>query len=257
MTCGHASPTRPAHRPRRRPRRVRGVRGRRAADRLPADRPDRHVAAWKAQVALPRPLRRGWSRSIRAATAARDRPIDPAAYGDPSSSADTVAVMDDLGIERAVLVGICTASGGRVLTAARHPERVSGDRRDGAVAAPFLHRRIRRGRHGTFDDVPDTAGLGEGQPALLAQGLPGLPRVLLRRAAPRAALDQAVGGLRRLGTAEHRRRRCSPPTTRRGRRDAAEDVARAGSRGSHARCSSSTGDEDRCQPPSARRSSPS
>ena len=42
-------------------------------------------------------------------------------------------------------------------------------------------------------------GLGEVQPALLAPRLPRLPRVLLRPAAPRAALDEADRGLRPLG----------------------------------------------------------
>ena len=62
----------------------------------------------------------------------------------------------------------------------------------------------------SFDDELDTRrGLGEVQPPLLAPRLRGLPRVLLRERAQRAALDQADRGRRRLGSrndAGHARR---------------------------------------------------
>ena len=45
----------------------------------------------------------------------------------------------------------------------------------------------------------DRRGLGEAQPALLAEGLPRLPRVLLRPDVHRAAFDEADRGLHRLG----------------------------------------------------------
>ncbi len=80
---------------------------------------------WKAQVAyLSRHHRvvvidgRGNGRS--------DRPVDPELYGDLTFVGDLVAVMDTVGIDRAVLVGLCESSWYGLLAAARHPERVAG-----------------------------------------------------------------------------------------------------------------------------------
>jgi pimeloyl-ACP methyl ester carboxylesterase len=55
-----------------------------------------------------------------------DRPAGPAAYGDDELVADAVAVMDEAGVESAVVVGL--SMGGRVLLclAAGHRERVLG-----------------------------------------------------------------------------------------------------------------------------------
>lgn len=84
-----------------------------------------HSRAWKAQVPyLARRSRvvmidpRGNGRS--------DRPNDPSAYADTEFVADTIAVMDALNIERAVLVGLCKSGWRAVLTAAMHPDRVLG-----------------------------------------------------------------------------------------------------------------------------------
>ncbi len=84
-----------------------------------------HARAWKAQVPyLARRSRvvtidpRGNGRS--------DRPRDVEAFADTEFVADTIAVMDDLGIESAVLVGICTSGWYALLTAANHPDRVLG-----------------------------------------------------------------------------------------------------------------------------------
>ena len=81
--------------------------------------------AWKAQVPyLARNHRvvtidpRGNGRS--------DHPSDPAAYGDAVDVADTLAVMDATGIERAVLIGLCSSAWRALLTAALHPDRVLG-----------------------------------------------------------------------------------------------------------------------------------
>ena len=43
-----------------------------------------------------------------------------------SSSADTIAVMDHLGLERAMLVGICLSAWHAILVAHFHPDRVQG-----------------------------------------------------------------------------------------------------------------------------------
>src|SRR5580698_1198561 len=84
-----------------------------------------HSRAWKAQVPyLARQFRvitidpRGNGRS--------DRPQSPAAYTDTEFVADTVAVMDACGVDRAVIVGISTSGWISLLTAALHPERVLG-----------------------------------------------------------------------------------------------------------------------------------
>ena len=84
-----------------------------------------HSHAWKAQVPYLARSRqvvtidpRGNGRS--------DRPVDPGAYADTEFVADTLAVMDTLGIDAAVLVGLCTSGWRSLLTAALHPDRVLG-----------------------------------------------------------------------------------------------------------------------------------
>jgi pimeloyl-ACP methyl ester carboxylesterase/predicted glycosyltransferase len=84
-----------------------------------------HSRVWKAQVPfLARHFRvvtidpRGNGRS--------DRPSDPAAYGDLEYVGDTIAVMDHLGIDRAVMVGICYSAWQSLICAALHPDRLLG-----------------------------------------------------------------------------------------------------------------------------------
>jgi pimeloyl-ACP methyl ester carboxylesterase/predicted glycosyltransferase len=92
--------------------------------------------AWKAQVPyLARRHRvvtidpRGNGRS--------DKPTTLEAYSDDEYDADTIAVMDAVGIDRAVFIGICTSSWRSLVTAHRHPERVLGVVSI-AAWAPFL-----------------------------------------------------------------------------------------------------------------------
>jgi pimeloyl-ACP methyl ester carboxylesterase len=54
------------------------------------------------------------------------RELDPEAYDDLRMVASTLTVMDHLGVERAVLVGICLSGWQALLTAALHPDRVLG-----------------------------------------------------------------------------------------------------------------------------------
>ena len=82
-----------------------------------------HSRVWKAQVPyLARYARvvtidpRGNGRS--------DRPSTVDAYRDVEMVADTLAVMDEVGIGSAVLVGLCFSGWLSLLTAARHPDRV-------------------------------------------------------------------------------------------------------------------------------------
>jgi pimeloyl-ACP methyl ester carboxylesterase/predicted glycosyltransferase len=65
------------------------------------------------------------------------RSLEPAAYGDLALVADTLAVMDHLGVERAVLVGICKSAWQALLAAALHPDRVQGV----VAVAPWAHDR--------------------------------------------------------------------------------------------------------------------
>jgi len=55
-----------------------------------------------------------------------DRPQTAAAYADTEFVADTIAVMDAAGVDKAVLVGMCTGSWRALLTAVWHPDRVLG-----------------------------------------------------------------------------------------------------------------------------------
>jgi pimeloyl-ACP methyl ester carboxylesterase/predicted glycosyltransferase len=110
--------------------------------------------AWKAQVPyLARMFKvvtidpRGNGRS--------DRPQSAAAYADTEFVADTIAVMDAVGIDQAVLVGLCTSSWRALLTSVLHPDRVLG-----VVAispwAPFLTPPLAARLVYDFDQVLDT-----------------------------------------------------------------------------------------------------
>ena len=84
-----------------------------------------HSRIWKGQVPyLSRYARvvtidpRGNGRS--------DRSTDPEMFRDERFASDIVAVMDAVGVERALLVGICSSSWWSLLAASRHPERFAG-----------------------------------------------------------------------------------------------------------------------------------
>jgi len=84
-----------------------------------------HSRAWKAQVPY-------LARHFRVVTidprgnGLSDRPSDPAAYADLEYIADTIAVMDHLEVERAVLVGLCYSAWQALILASLHPDRVVG-----------------------------------------------------------------------------------------------------------------------------------
>jgi pimeloyl-ACP methyl ester carboxylesterase/predicted glycosyltransferase len=84
-----------------------------------------HSRAWKAQLPYLSHHHRVVTIDPRG-NGRSDRPSDPASYADDEFVADTLDVMDAVGIEAAVLVGLCTSSWRALLTAARHPERVLG-----------------------------------------------------------------------------------------------------------------------------------
>jgi pimeloyl-ACP methyl ester carboxylesterase/predicted glycosyltransferase len=84
-----------------------------------------------------------------------DRPQTAAAYADTEFVADTIAVMDAAGVDRAVLVGHCTSSWYAFLAAGRHPDRVLGVV---AIApwTPFLTPPLPARMAYDFDEVLDT-----------------------------------------------------------------------------------------------------
>ena len=158
-----------------------------------------HSRAWKAQVPyLARTYRvvtvdpRGNGRS--------DRPTDPAAYGDLQYVADTIAVLDALGIERAVLVGRLPERLAGPGVRCPHPDRVQGV----FVIGPWARdttppHAVRAAARDRFDERPRRRrGLGQDEPPLLVARLAGLCRVLLHRDLQRAALDEARRGHGRL-----------------------------------------------------------
>ena len=182
------------------------------------------------------PAGTAWSRSTAAAPAAPTDPSVPTPTRIDEFAADTLAVLDATGTERAVLVGL--SRGAPVGVSARgRPSRPR--------ARPRRHRP--GGAAGATD--PERAGAPVRRAArrrprvgrkynshALAPRLRGLPRVLLRPDVPRAALDQADRGLRRLGPRDRRQRRWSTPSTGL-RRAASTELRRACAAGSAARCS--------------------
>jgi pimeloyl-ACP methyl ester carboxylesterase len=84
-----------------------------------------HSRVWKAQI--PDFARRhrvvAWDAR---GNGRSDRPADPLAHTTRARAADLGAVMDAAGLERAVLVGLSSASGTMLVFAAEHPERVMG-----------------------------------------------------------------------------------------------------------------------------------
>lgn len=81
--------------------------------------------AWKAQVPYLAQRHRVITIDSRG-NGRSDRPQDPLAYTDTEMVADTIAVMDEVGVDRAVLVGLCSSAWRALLTAVLHPERVLG-----------------------------------------------------------------------------------------------------------------------------------
>ena len=113
-----------------------------------------HSRGWKAQIPyLARSSKvltidpRGNGRS--------DRPASVAAYATTEYVADTIAAMDAAGIDRAVLVGLCTSGWRAVLTAVLHPDRVLGIVNIG-TSAPRLTPPLPTRAQYDFDTVYDT-----------------------------------------------------------------------------------------------------
>ena len=113
-----------------------------------------HGRCWKAQVPyLARHFRvvtvdpRGNGRS--------DRPTDMRSYEDLTFVGDAVAVLDELGVDKAVLVGVCVSAWQALVCAALHPDRV-----EGVVAiapwaldrTPHLPNREEKKKH--FEELP-------------------------------------------------------------------------------------------------------
>ena len=168
-----------------------------------------------------------WSRSIREETAAPTARGTPDAYSRWEFAEDGRAVLAAAGAETALLGGLCDGGGSALMLAATYPACALGVVRDRAVrpdahacASALPSVSVRRGAR-------DGRGLGEVQPPLLAARLPRLPRVLLRAAAPRAALDEADRGLRSSGGSQATWRRSSSRPSESGRPWESQEDARA------------------------------
>ena len=83
-----------------------------------------------------------------------DRPAGAAAYAPWEFATDTIAVMDHLGVERAVLVGLSLGAQWELILAATQPERVLGGVFIGP-ALPFSHGASERAVY-SFDERLDT-----------------------------------------------------------------------------------------------------
>jgi pimeloyl-ACP methyl ester carboxylesterase/predicted glycosyltransferase len=87
--------------------------------------PVAHARMWKCQV--PQLARRHQVITVDPRGNGRsDRPADPAAYADTALAGDLLAVLDELAVPRAVLVGHCVAAWYVALVARDHPDRVHG-----------------------------------------------------------------------------------------------------------------------------------
>jgi pimeloyl-ACP methyl ester carboxylesterase/predicted glycosyltransferase len=84
-----------------------------------------HGRCWKAQVPY-------LARHFRVVTVdprgngGSDRPSDVSSYDDLTFVGDAIAVLDELAVERAVLVGVCVSGWQALVCAALHPDRVQG-----------------------------------------------------------------------------------------------------------------------------------
>ena len=170
---------------------------------------------WKAQVAfLSRHHRvvvidpRGNGRS--------DRPVGPEFYGDLTAVDDLVAVMDDCGIHRALLVGLCESSWYGLLAGARQPDRVSGvvAIAPGATEGTPKHDRGIDTAANWSADIERAPGVGGLQRGRLAARLAGVPPVVLLADLQRPAQQQGLRGHRRLGRRHHRRHHVVSPRLR-------------------------------------------
>ena len=99
-----------------------------------------HSRAWKAQIPYLARFYRVVAIDSRG-TGRSDRPHDPELLTDRQMVADTLAVMDEVGVDRAVVVGLCSSTRTAALLAAEHPDRVSGLIGIGA-GIPFLTPRL-------------------------------------------------------------------------------------------------------------------
>jgi pimeloyl-ACP methyl ester carboxylesterase/predicted glycosyltransferase len=121
---------------------------------FPPSHPIVHSRMWKAQVPyLARYATvvtvdpRGNGRS--------DRPSTVDGYAEVEAVADTIAVMDEVGIDAAVLVGLCSSGWLSLVVAAEHPERVLAVV-SMATAAPALTPPLPERVVHSYDDVLDT-----------------------------------------------------------------------------------------------------
>ena len=160
-----------------------------------------HSRHWKAQIPY-------LSRHARVVTfdgrqnGRTDRPSTVDAYAEREFAADAIAVLDATGTDRAVLVGLSAGGLWGTLLAAEHPERVAA----AVFIAPGAVRPAPRAHAGAVRRAARVLrGLGEAATSTTGSRTTATSSVLLRQGVHRAALDQAVRGLHRLGPRDHAR----------------------------------------------------
>lgn len=119
-----------------------------------------HSHGWKAQV--PYLARHAHGVTIDPRGNGRSgRPTDPAAYSDETNRDDLLAVMDELDIDSAVLMGICVSAWTAIITAAARPDRVRGLVLVGPWAPFLTPPHAFRAEYDFENDVPDAPGWAE------------------------------------------------------------------------------------------------
>ncbi len=161
---------------------LRGLRCRRADGAAAADLVDHPLPALEAAGPVP-----GTALPRRHLRRARQRPLGPAGRArlptrEDEFAADTLAVMDATGTAAGRPGRRCLA--GRAASAAASPRTTPSGSIGMVFIAPALPLRPAAPRSRAVQDFDERSrrirGLGEVQPPLLARGLRGLPRVLLR-----------------------------------------------------------------------------
>ena len=156
-----------------------------------------HSRQWKAQVPY-------LSRHFRVVTVEgrgngrADRPQTPDAYADREYVDDAVAVLDELGIDRAVVGGLSLGGRHALQLAAWYPDRAAGVIAIGA-ALPW-------GLPDDFDEPKESyEGPGKINRHYWLQDHRGFVEFFMSAAFVEAAFEQADRGRRRLGTGDRRR----------------------------------------------------
>ena len=139
---------------------------------------------------------------------ASDRTTDPTRFTGRAYAQDAAAVLDECGVDRAVVVGLSLGGRYAIELAALRPELVAGLVLIGPALplAPVHPERAAIGER-FLDPAPENPdGWERYNLGVLARPLRRLHPVVLRAGTPRTALHQGAGGRRRVGRRDRRQR---------------------------------------------------